>query len=503
MTGLWTLLIAIVLVRFIPERESQETKWNGFLEVVIALSAGLAFALLGTFWFSRFHIVGETLSSDLYDFCGSVAAMRDGALADFSRDRSLAAGYLPTYFAERYGLVNGLVISSIISLGVIGSGLYIWARALSSRLAGLLAVIFALSLAPIVLLGRTITFYPEYVAVFTLASGLTCLAVKQRRPFYYLLGGLGVAACLLIDLRGFVWALPLSMAAIIAALALRSRHSLILIAIFVMPIWGSWSLGSHVYSSKSTPLEAQFNAVRLFYEHGSPENDTRGIYTSRELPSFVWGRTPIRTIPDTLYNLLDGTRQTAPLMRNEEVVVRGRNMHLIPLLYIGGLSFIGALISTIRKPLKWSSLILTASPFLAVLYHATNLEFRHRFAASALPIVAIFFGLAVSWVIQVQLPKNTMSKKIQSLLGRIPKLRSVLVLVICGAAVTGIFPSTLSPNAPWRTPFVEDSDIKRLIMASRFETTLQAQRSGTCVRALTADFDNGLPVGATILSENR
>jgi hypothetical protein len=501
MEGIWILIIAIILVRFVPERKSTPSEFKGISEALIALLVGVAFALLGTYWFSRYHIVGDTLSSDLYDFCGSVAAMRDGPLTDFSRDRSFAAGYLPSLLSRQYGVANGLVISGILSLGVIGTGLYIWGRALNNRLSGLLAVICALSLAPVVLLGRTITFYPEYVAVFTLASGLTCLAIRERRPIFYFLAGVSVASCLLVDLRGVVWAVPLTLAALLAAFALRSKKSLALVLLFALPIGGSWSIGDQVYTHRSTSLDAQANPVRLFYEHGTPRAEAPTERLREDSGAFVWGRTPLSSIPTTLYNLAIDTRTVAPLMSTERVVIQGRDAHLTPLFIMGVVTFIGALISLIRRPLYLAGFLLSSGPFLAVLYHSSHLEFRHRFAASGLPVLAVFFGLTVAAAIQSPLPKRIRFDELERRFGRVPKLRATLIAIIISVAVAGILPSKLSPIAEWRTPFVADNELERMIAAARAGTSLEVWGSQPCIDGLAADIEAGRPVGATIIEQ--
>jgi len=495
------LLSAIAAVRLLPEKEVKDRAWNGSSEAIIAICVGVGFALLGTFWFSLFHVVGDTLSSDLYDFCGSVSAMRGGELEQFSRDRSLAAGWLPAFFARSQGIANGLAISSVISLGVIGSGLYLWARSLSTRTAGFLAVIFGLSLAPVVLLGRTLTFYPEYVAVFTMASALTCLTISQRKPIYFLLCGISLGACLLIDLRGIVWAGPLLAVAILAAISQFSKRSLTLALFLIIPIWGSWFAGRHVYTSRSTSLEAQANPVRLYYEHGSPSSDAPLERLTSDTISFVWGRTSILTGPATLLNLFNDTAEVSPLMSEERVVAQGRNRHLSPLWLLGTISFIGALASVIRRPMYLVGLCLSSAPFIAVLYHASHLEFRHRFAASGLPVLAIFFGVAASWITRVSLPKVPIITRLAGKVKLLPSLRSFIIVGITAFSVIGIIPTVLGPKADWRIPFVADDELERMISAARNGTTLEVWGSQDCIDGLTEDMEEGRPVGASILSD--
>ena len=60
---------------------------------------------------------------------------------------------------------------------------------LAGRVAGLAAVILPLSMSPLVLLSRTVTFYPQVVAVFIVAATTTAAAGTRRTVGTLVLAG--------------------------------------------------------------------------------------------------------------------------------------------------------------------------------------------------------------------------------------------------------------------------------------------------------------------------
>jgi hypothetical protein len=76
-----------------------------------------------------------------------------------------------------------------------------------------------------------------------------------------------------------------------------------------------------------------------------------------------------------------------------------------------------------------------------------------------------------------------------------------LIAIIISVAVAGILPSKLSPIAEWRTPFVADNELERMIAAARAGTSLEVWGSQPCIDGLAADIEAGRPVGATIVEQ--
>ena len=134
---------------------------------------------------------------------------------------------------------------------------------------------------------------------------------------------------------------------------------------------------------------------------------------------------------------------------------------------------------------------VTASPFLVVLYHASTLEFRARFASSALPPFAVLLGVGVAtlWSGRREHPP-----KASSFLHRIQhSWPSVARLTVLALLVFGLLPNFLAPNAEWRQRFVTDQEILEMRQGALGGKQPEAWGSEACVEAIREDWKNGLP----------
>jgi hypothetical protein len=490
------LLLLLVALRFLPGVAMGETPWRRRSEVALALGLGLLFAFLSCTWFSRFYLTGPTLSSDFYDFCSAVSNYRADDIASFSQDRSFLAAWLPAKIAENKGVVDGLGWTAVISMVVLGVGLYTWGRALHSRWAGAYTLVAALTIAPLVILGRTLTFYPEYVAVFSLSAGLVCLAIRFSNWLNLLLASASIGLCLLIDVRGVVWAVPSFFALCLVYLPLGWKKGMLHGAILWAVLGTSWWAGRLAYTSDSTSLDDQSNPVRLYNEHKDFGRPLMAEPGPNDIPNLVWGRTPIQDIPKTLLRLTKDTKKIAPLLSDAKRTKSGRENHfhpwypvLIPFLL---LSLVGIRKS---KP-RILGLVVTSLPFAAVLYHASTLEFTARFASSAMPPFAVIIGLgvAVLWGNpNPSLPLNAAHKESHPIKRHLPNFVRMGVLL---SLAWGLIPSYLSPRADWRVTFTSDHEINSMRTGALGGKMPEAWGSEACVEGIRADWKSGLkPLG--------
>lgn len=490
------LLLILVALRFLPDVAMGESPWRRRSEVALALGLGSLFALLSCTWFSRFHLTGPTLSSDFYDFCSAVSNYRADDIASFSQDRSFLAAWLPAKIAQSKGVVDGLGWTAVISMVVLGVGLYTWGRALHSRWAGAYTLVAALTIAPLVILGRTLTFYPEYVAVFSLSAGLVCLALRFSNWINLLLASASIGLCLLIDVRGVVWAVPSFFALCLVYLPVGWKKGLLHGAMLWAVLGASWWAGRLAYTSDSTSLDDQSNPVRLYNEHkdfGRPLMKEPG---PNDIPNLVWGRTPIQDIPKTLLRLTKDTKKIAPLLSDAKRTKFGREKHfhpwypvLIPFVLLG-------LVGIRKSKPRLLGLVVTSFPFFAVLYHASTLEFTARFASSAMPPFAVIIGLgiAVLWGNpNPSLPLNAAHKERHPLKRHWPNVVRMGVLL---SLAWGLIPSYLSPRADWRVTFTSDHEINSMRTGALGGKMPEAWGSEACVEGIRADWKSGLkPLG--------
>jgi hypothetical protein len=429
--------------------------------------------------------------------CSAVSNYRIEDYGGYSRDRSFLAGWLPAILAAKVGVVDGLGWTAALSMIVLGTGLYTWARAIHSRWAGVYTLVFALSMAPIVVLGRTLTFYPEYVAVFCLSAGLVCVALRYRNLLNLGIAALSVGLCLLIDVRGIVWAAPSFVALCLVYLPQGRKKGALHALVLFCALGLSWWAGRYAYSADHTSLDDQANPVRLYNEHkafGAPMLVEPG---PKDIPNFVWGRTPLQDIPETLFKLTQDTQKIAPLLSDAKRTRFGRENHfdpwypvVLPLLFLG-------LVSLRKRRPSLIGITATSLPFLVVLYHASTLEFTTRFASSAMPVLAIFsgLGLAVLWgqPHSALAPPADASAKASRFARSWPNWVRLAVLI---SLVSGLIPSYLSPRADWRVPLETDREVEAMRTGALGGRMPEAWGSEDCVEGIRSDWQNGLrPLG--------
>lgn len=449
----------LVTVRFLVPVSDEPEPWSPG-DAALALAAGLGFAALSTLWLPAYSLrVAALTASDFSQYCDSVGAVQAGHLDQVNIQRSMYASLLPGFLARGFGVLGGLMLAAIISQVVTGVGLFLWARVLAGRVAGLTAVILALSMTPLVLLSRTVTFYPQVVAVFVLAAAATTAVGTLRTMASLVLAGAAAGLALLWDPRGLYWAVPaLAVGSVVAVLRVSPRQWIARLAALHTPVALSWALARQYTPPQASGLTRQTAAmVSGALGHKPPD-------AGHDL---VWGVSPLLEMPAQIWQLLllnlhlgDGAR-----------VVQGASwlapwaIFLIP----AGLSSAFWL----KQRRGAFAVLWTASlPFAATLASATA-SFGHiRYFALGFPLVPVILGVGLV----IALRGST---------GRLLAARFTLpvVTVVLLLLVLGVIPNWLSPVASWRTPLVADAYPAALLKSPPAATPEDAG----CVRLLAAD----------------
>ena len=126
------------------------------------------------------------------DYCGGLGSMLMDNEAGWPAKRSRAAAWLPATLAESVGGFEGLALGALVSTMLIGTGLYLWAMASGYREVGLMAVLTAMAMGPLVLLSHMLSYYPEMIAAFVLAAAAAAWAIRARSISTMSLAGLGI-----------------------------------------------------------------------------------------------------------------------------------------------------------------------------------------------------------------------------------------------------------------------------------------------------------------------
>lgn len=489
------LLVPAVVLRLLPQRRTEDPRWLWGWDLLLLVLAAVGGGSLFAFWLHRAYMpAGSIAAADFGEYCDSLAALAPGTEARFSHLRSRVAAALPLLLLRREGVLDAFFLAGVVSLGVTVGGVFLWARALHGRLAGVTAALLTGTVAPMVLMSRHVSFYPEAMATFTLGAGLAALALRYPHPLTVLLSGMGAGLCLLVDLRGLVWALPFLGVTCLACLRLRRWRRLLGAILVGLPLVGAWELGPVAYSSETLCLEDQVNARKRFLERGFTDPV---LY---EVPNiegcYVWGRSPVTDIPATLGHLWRERRIRPDDASLEPLIGPGRDREVTPWAAPVAVGLALALLGLRRRPWLLLGFAGTAMPFVATLGAAVTIQMSMaRFLASSLPFVPVVLG--IGWASTVQAPRFRPWVEPAPTLGT--HLWWLGAVGIVAAVVLDVVPTHLSPTAPWRSHGQPEGgdEILQYVDAARAARPDPGLRIG-CQNLMRAEARSGGPHLVTV-----
>ena len=303
------LLLCCVLFAFLnwfrpTETSAQKTQYK--IGLVFALVLGLS-----TLWISTWYSKQPFFESDFSEYCVGVIEMeKDWVANETPPKRSRLAALLPTLSTQVAGVMNGFALSSILSTGLIFVLVYVWGSALGGLGAGIFSTGILWMMAPMVLLPRFLTYYPQIVLATVFGAAGLALWGRYRTPLTAFICGVGVAVCLLIDVRGVVWALPFWIGGV-CLLSFNVKASNVLSGLLLhLPIWASWFAAWWVYPSNASSLEKQLDVRPLYvgFDESNPLFQPPWEIES----SFVWGWFNPTEIFDTVRFIFDQRTYPVP-----------------------------------------------------------------------------------------------------------------------------------------------------------------------------------------------
>lgn len=455
--GLVSLLAIVGLARAVqrrwpqPRRTDHLDRYDALLVVIL----GVAAALCGGVWLAPFTTPGTRAvgSPDFAEYCWHTTLFLTDALHEWGENRSMVAGLLPGLLARKLGVLDGLLTASLLSLGGIGGGVYLWARALHSRSAGVAAGLLVAAVGPLALLGRTLTFYPEITAATVFASAGAAAALRWRTPLTVALAGIGAGLALLIDARGLLWALPAAGLGLWAAglgppeqrWPQRLRGLPLRLLALSLPLWLSYQWGSWAYPSDARPLEGHVAVYDELRSRGVP----LPAYThpTGRNTAFVWGRTDLRELPWTLRYVQHQGTYVPDWYRDRPEVVAGWARSGKPWLWPALFALVVGAVGLRRRPWLLAGLAGTSLAFVLAFEGAVVLKTSNlRFVGSAMPFLPVWLGVGLGVLVEGALPAAGQ-----------PTQRGGWAAAVLGIglllSVLGVVPSILSPTAAWRVPW--------------------------------------------------
>lgn len=470
--------------------------WEARVDVPLLLLAGVGVGLLDTLWMVRFHLVGWPLTaSDFSQYCDAVVALTHGASEQVPLQRSVVAGLLPALFARELGVVGGLAAAAGVSACLLVGGIYLWARTLAGREVGVLAALLTGTIGPILLLSRTITFYPEATAGVLLASGFSIAFLRWRNSPVALLAGLSLGLALCLDVRNVLYVLPalgVSLWAVLlspGAWGWRSWRLLLLLG----PVYLSWWV-AHQHVSFQTPgllLQTAYflrDAQRI-------AGHSQWVQISGH--DFLWGRSLPWELPGGIQAVQRLTEEVAQQLKAAPNVATVRDLHVGPWQQPTLFAILGMVWALRHQPLLLVASVGLMVPYLGALVLATQILPHARYlgmSMAPLPVL-LALGLVGAYGLSGQLLERlaglTRKGALQSpapsaqpgghLGAALVRLGLVLLLVL------GVVPSPLSPTASWRQRLAAD-EYPRVLMQTPRKI---GPSDPSCLQALTNDAKEG------------
>ena len=387
------LLLAILCLRFVPNRGAvpsriEEAAW-------ILAAAGLMVGL-GGIWLGTFPLEGSGVitTSDFSEYCRSVAAAADGRHTAWSANRSRLSGLTAIVLSPHLGTQDALLVNAWVGTGLLGAGLYLWGRAVHSPLAGIAAVLLACTMPPVVALGRMLTFYPVIVGTLTFATGVVAAACRWPSIRSAVAAGGAIGLALLVDLRGLLWAIPLlGLSGLWLAASAKPRAIPARWLALLLPIAAAWWWAPWAYPPQTTSLEVLAELSKGWQGvvkdwHARPPGPSDGGY--------IWGRSDISRIPDTIRWLAAQGDRVPDFLRTHPRTMAGLQSYLLPLRNILTAASIVAVAGTLRSPTRLVLMVGTSVPFALALNGAIAARFAGlRFLGNGMPFLAILAGVVV------------------------------------------------------------------------------------------------------------
>lgn len=423
-----------------------------------ALAVAVTIAAAG--WYAPLHLTGgDFLYSDFADHCSLVDAAARQVTAPISPRSTLIAGMVG-YLGRERPVFDAMVIGGWIGSLAVALGITLWARVVAGRLAGVVAGVVMLGVGPLVLLTRTISFYPLMDGIFAMGAAATAWAIARGNVAAVCAAAVGAGLCGLTDARGLGWALAFAGLATLAAVhgpswtPWRPLHAAGRVGAVALVLVAAWQLGRVVQEERQcAALEDQ---VRSFV--ASALRDPRHAAALAELhvtpcagrSGYCWGWSDPRRIPGTV----SCVRTMVDLVPDDLAatgsnISRMRQRHLDPWRAPANVLLLVATLGLVRQPRRWLALVLPALPFLSGYDIAAHVEGDIRRITPVLLPLPVLAGVATA----VLVGSGSLGKRRgwgAALVGAV----ALLWLL----SVSGSFPGWWSPNASWRWPFTASDE---------------------------------------------
>ncbi len=488
------LLVWPALFLLLPLASDRDAPWSTPVDLSLALGLGLATAAIKA-WAAPLMMMEPVTGSDPAAACVTTHAV--ATLELWRAHRPTVGAVLPAALSGWLGTLDGVLVASWIFAAVQGAAVYLWARTLAGRAAGVSAAVLSCAVAPLAMMTRHFSFYPMAAASYALCAAGAMAALRWRTLPALAAAGCGLGLALAADHPGLLYALPMGCAALVAAAlapaadtsrrwAARRRIPLRL-ALVLGPVLLSW-IGTRLITP---PTIGAFERKVIAYmgdsvghlrnPHQQSDDGFTGTLARWAIPAdqfepadrghqggYRWGHAGPVQVARTLTAL--GLLATLPRESGPRTF-GARNMkwdnvrqvQMDPWLPLYGVGLLITLWALRRRPLELAGLLMVLLPFVVMLATQARSQLYPRFLMAPLAPAAVVMGVALAWPcwprgkVKDGAGDGLLGKLLSArdaLLGRrLQWLRTALAGALCVVLVTGILPGWLSPVASWREPY--------------------------------------------------
>ncbi|MBM4366336.1 MAG: hypothetical protein FJ102_08965 [Deltaproteobacteria bacterium] len=486
----WAPLVVLAVV-LAPLGLARARGWKlGVAEVAAAIALSAAVALWAPM-VTAGRLDSTWYPSDFHEYCAGAERWRHGPSLWWSGNRSRLVVYLPYTLASSLGIIDGLTLGAIISVGVLAFASYLWARAFADAAVALAAAALVLAFVPLAILARTPTIYPETAAILALGAACAAHGLSRGNLVSLLAGGCGAALMALVDVRGIVWMLPFTGGLLLRAVIATPRWIPVRVALVLLPLWASWNVAGWALGPYIQPLEYRGDVWRLLLENGI---FTEVPYVTQGKNGFVWGRSDLPTLLSTLQWMATSTQVAPAKWYQTWAIQNGYRAFVQPWLWPLGLCLAAVVVANLRRGWVLWGLFCTILPFGAQLYSSVAMvSFDLRFLGISWPAGVIVLALAIDAP-----GRLWRAWRPEGLGDRWGLARATLAVLGAVAMVLGWVPSAFGPHSAWQSRVGSGGEVERYLAAAEDDTgeidryDPNAPERTMCHDGLRRDFAAGL-----------
>ncbi len=404
------------------------------------------------------RVTGFAVStSDFQDYCFAVLSFGDGRWDLWPSQRSVLAGALPGVLALKWGILPALVHAALISAVGWVLAIFLWTRALAGRRAAWLAVAWLPCFGPLVVLTRTVSFYPEVVFFHAAAAAAVAGSLARGTVGWLVAAPVALYFLPLADLRSVLLLLGLLPVAVVAgAIGKVSFRGRVVAALApVAATVAAWLTGAWSYPASAASLQAAvyryaLDASRLTGVPWSPPDGEAGW-------GFRWAQGSPTALLDALRYLrgVDASRPTA--LSDRTLLQPGSHEVLVMAPWIGAAALVAVAVLWRRKR-ALAALLLTGIPFLLVL-RSTMMTLPHpRQLAMGCLVLPVVLGVASAGVL---FAVDALLRRFRPAQWRAPYLMAALAVAGVSLGLAGFPATALGPTQAWRGITIADDEPNR------------------------------------------